>query len=142
MFGEEIDEHIILEAKKSFEGFSEDGKTLAPENLEKALRAIGLNPNPEEIEDMLEENSTIDIKAFMYIVYHHSRYTDVKHELIESFSIFDKDGNGTLPVDKIREILHKIKNPFTDEQIDQLLEKVEINNNEVDYSKFVDAMLE
>lgn len=136
-----IEPELLQEAKKSFDGFSEDGKTLAPENLEKAIRAIGLNPTPEEIEDMLEEITEIDFKAFIYIVYHHSRCTDVKAELIESFGIFDKDDTGKLPVDKIREILKKIKNPFTDEQIDQLLEKVDIEDDEVDYVQFVDAML-
>ena len=139
-----LSDEKLQELNAAFKGFADKSSgNLGAENIEKALRSTGLNPTPEEVEDIIEEiGDECDFKTFAYIAYMHSRCIDVEGELVESFEIFDKEGKGFLPVSKIKEILKKIKNPFTDEQIEQLLSKVNVTNNTVNYTEFVKAMLE
>ena len=128
----------------AFKGFADkESNMLKAENIEKALRYLSLNPSPQDVEDIIEDiQGECDFHTFAYIAYKHSRCSNVADELVESFAIFDKDETGTLPVDQIKNILKHIKNPFTDEQIDNLLAKVSIKDQRVDYKEFVNAMLE
>ena len=139
-----VSDERLQELNAAFKGFSDkETGNLKSENIEKALRSVGLNPTPEEVEDIIEEiGNECDLHTFIYVAYVHSRCINVESELVESFEIFDKEGKGFLPVSKIKEILKNIKNPFTDEQIDELLSKVTVTDNNVNYSEFVKAMLE
>ena len=139
-----ISDERLQELNDVFKGFADkESKKLSAENVEKALRASGSNPTPEEMEDILDEiGDECDFHTFVFIAYRHSRCINVVEELVESFEIFDKDSKGTLPVEKIKEILKRIKNPFTDEQIDNLFAKVTITNGVVDYREFAKIMVE
>lgn len=133
----------IEKLRKAFSQFA-DGENggLTAESIEKALRAAGCNPTPEEVTDIQDDiEDEADFNTFAYIYYRHSRCVNVEEELIESFEIFDKDGTGYLTVDKIRNILSNVRTPFTEEQIDDLLDKVTIQDNKVKYTELVKAMI-
>ena len=83
--------------KNAFDAFDENRDDLVSTDvLGKLLRAIGFNPMPEEVEDMIEDigASTFDFNSFMYIVYRHAREADPEGELIDAFRVFDKEGTG------------------------------------------------
>jgi Ca2+-binding EF-hand superfamily protein len=131
--------------KNAFDAFDEDRDDLcATEILGKLIRAIGFNPLPEEVEDMQEDINapTFDFNTFLYLVYRHAREADPEAELIESFKVFDKDGSGKLPVATIRKILENLKQPFTRDQIDELLGKATIVGDKITYAEFVPLMLD
>jgi Ca2+-binding EF-hand superfamily protein len=131
--------------KNAFDAFDEDRDDLCSvEILGKLIRAIGFNPLPEEVEDMQQDinSATFDFNTFLYLVYRHAREADPEAELIESFRVFDKDGNGELPVATIRKILSNLKQPFTGEQIEQLLEKANVVRDKISYKEFVPLMLD
>jgi Ca2+-binding EF-hand superfamily protein len=131
--------------KNAFDAFDEDRDDLcATAILGKLIRAIGFNPLPEEVEDMQEDIKapTFDFNTFLYLVYRHAREADPEAELIESFRVFDKDGTGKLPVATIRTILENLKQPFTREQIDELLGKATIVADKIAYEEFVPLMLD
>jgi Ca2+-binding EF-hand superfamily protein len=131
--------------KNAFDAFDEDRDDLCQtEILGKLIRAIGFNPLPEEVEDMQEDinASTFDFNTFLYLVYRHAREADPEAELIESFRVFDKDGSGKLPVATVRKILENLKQPFTKEQIDELLGKAAVVGNKINYAEFVPLMLD
>ena len=138
-----ISDEKLEEYYTAFKGFAEkDSDKLKAENIEKALRYLSLNPSPEDVEDIKSDiGEECDFHTFAYIAYKHSRCINVADELVESFAIFDKEDTGMLPVEKIKEILKHINNPFTDDQINDLLAKVTITNDSVNYSEFVKAML-
>lgn len=131
----------LFEAYNAFK----DGQTglLMPYQIETALRAMGCNPTPEEVEDIQEDaKNGVNFKTFAYIAYRHSRAVDVVGELVESFAVFDRNSTGVLPVSEIRKILKGIKNPFTDDQITEILDKVNYTNDNVNYAEFVEAMVQ
>lgn len=134
--------------KNAFDAFDEDRDDLVETSeIGKLLRAVGFNPMPEEVQDMMEDIDApkFDFKTFMYIVYRHARECDPEQELIDAFKVFDKDGSGKINVNTIREILKNLKQPFTDDQINELLAQAQNiidKNNNVKYSEFVKVMLD
>lgn len=132
--------------KNAFDAFDEDRDELIKTDvLGKLLRAVGFNPMPEEVEDMIEDigASTLDFNSFMYILYRHAREVDPEGELVDAFKVFDKDGTGKLKTDTIRKILRNLKQPFTEDQISELLGQAEVDGNDcVNYEDFVKVMLD
>ena len=128
----------------AFDAFDEDNDgRIDFEILETVLRAVGFNPTPEDVEDMIEDvqRRPVSFAQFLYIVYRHSRAINVEEELISAFTVFDKNKGGTLPVLTVRSILENTRQPFTADQIDDLLEQVEVKNDEVNYTQLVRAIL-
>ena len=130
--------------KNAFDAFDEDRDDyITKDVLGKLLRALGYNPYPDEVEDMIADvggDGKIDFDSFMYLVSKHAREADPEKELIDAFKVFDKEGTGRIPRDYLRQILQNLKQPFTNEQIDELLLKAG-NEKDVDYVKFVSLML-
>jgi Ca2+-binding EF-hand superfamily protein len=131
--------------KNAFDAFDDDrDERVATDVLGKLLRAVGFNPLPEETEDMIEDIGapSFDFHSFLYILYRHARQADPEGELIDSFKVFDKKGEGKLPVEMIRQILSNLNHPFTDDQISELLGQAEVRDGFVVYTDFVKVMLD
>ena len=130
--------------KNAFDAFDEDRDNMITKDvLGKLLRALGYNPYPDEVEDMIADvggDGKIDFDSFMYLVSKHAREADPEKELIDAFRVFDKEGTGRISKDYLRQILQNLKQPFTAEQIDELFAKAG-NEKDVDYTKFVSMML-
>ena len=140
-------EDDIKNLKNAFDAFDDNCDNLiSTDVLPKVLRAVGLNPLPSEIEDMKEDigELTLDFNGFIYIVYRHAREADPAQELLDSFRVFDKDGKGTLDVNTIHQILSNLKQPYSEEQINELivLAKPYTKNDQIDYKNFVNTILE
>jgi calmodulin len=133
--------------KNAFDAFDENrDHAVETITLGKLLRAVGYNPLPEEVEDMMADigADTFDFESFLYVLHHHARAVDPEGELVEAFRVFDKKGTGKLETGQVREILKHIKQPFTDDQISELFVQADIKPGalEVDYIEFVKVMLE
>jgi Ca2+-binding EF-hand superfamily protein len=133
--------------KNAFDAFDENrDDRVATKLLSRLLRAVGFNPLPEEIEDMVEDigESNFDFESFMYIVYRHARSVDPERELVDAFRVFDTKGERKLPVPLVRQILQNLKKPFSDDQINELFLQAELRPGAqfVEYEDFVKVMLE
>lgn len=130
--------------KNAFDAFDEDRDDMITKDvLGKLLRALGYNPYPEEVEDMIEDvggDGKIDFDSFMYLVSKHAREADPEKELVDAFRVFDKEGTGKLPRETISKILKNLKQPFTDDQIEELFNRAG-RDPQIDYAKFVNIML-
>ena len=140
-----ITEELYRDIQDCFDIYDQDGDgSVSVKELPKMIRALGANPSPEEIEDMLEEfdsNETMEIDEFTYIAAHHLRACDAETELVNSFRIFDRDNTGKISVDMVKKILKNISVPLTDEQIEKLLRKTGTESDMVDYRKLAEVML-
>lgn len=130
--------------QNAFDAFDSNGDGYLEHNeLDTALRALGFNPKQHEIHDMIEDvgKAPIDFKAFVYIVYRHSRCVDVEQELVDAFRVFDLRGTGRLPEEKVRSILRNIKKPLSDNEISEIISRTKPDGKMVNYSSFVHEML-
>jgi Ca2+-binding EF-hand superfamily protein len=133
--------------KNAFDAFDDNHDGFCSvEILGKLLRAIGLNPRPAEVEDMIEDlgADAFDLNSFLYIAARHKRAADPESELIAAFRVFDKTGSGRLKTAIIRKILQNLKEPFKEEEIGELLGQAVIDpkTDTVNYEDFTKLMLE
>jgi calmodulin len=133
--------------KTAFDAFDENrDDRVAVELLGRLLRAIGFNPEEEEVADMAEDigEPTLDFESFMYVLYRHARAGYPDRELFAAFRALDKTGRGTLEASFIRKVLENVKEPYTTEQIDELFRDAGVlsETDMVDYEDFVGRLLE
>jgi Ca2+-binding EF-hand superfamily protein len=132
--------------RKAFTSFAIDDRVDTKQDLGNLLRAVGFMPYQEEVEDMVEDidEPTFDFDTFRYVAYRHARSVDLERELLDGFRIFDKKGEGVLPVPKVRQILQNLKRPFTDDQINELFlqAEVKLGATTIDYVDFVKVILD
>ncbi|OHT15105.1 Calmodulin [Tritrichomonas foetus] len=128
----------------AFDAFDEDndGKVECS-CLEKLVRSVGFNPSADEVEDMISDlkDKPFTFNAFLYIIFRHSRCVNVEEDLIRAFRVFDKSKCGRLPVATVRSILENTRQPFTADQIDDILDHSHVKNDLVDYTVLVRAIL-
>lgn len=128
----------------AFDAFDEDndGK-IQCDVFEKLIRSVGFNPSAEEVHDMIEDlnGSPFTFNSFLYIVFRHSRCVDVEEDLVRAFRVFDKTKTGRLPVETIRTILKNTRQPFNEDQINDILDHADVKNDLVDYANLVRAIL-
>jgi len=78
----------------------------------------------------------------LYIVAQREASTTLKQGLLEAFSKFDRDQNGYVDAEEIKEAMMVLgEEPFTEEEWVKLLEEYEMPpDNQIDYYQFVDIM--
>jgi len=65
----------------------------------------------------------------------------MKRELKEAFRIYDKAGNGYIPVSSLKEILKELDPKLTGDEIDGIIEEIdEDGSGTVDFDEFMEMM--
>merc|ERR1711976_345841 len=66
----------------------------------------------------------------------------MREELKEAFRIYDKEGNGYITTDTLKEILHEIDPELTDDDLDNIIEEVdEDGSGTLDFEEFQEMMM-
>jgi Ca2+-binding EF-hand superfamily protein len=115
--------------KRAFEHYDtdQDGLITKDDGLPRALKAVGIVPTSEEFQGMCDSapHQTIDLVAFVSIVYHFLRWTDTEEELERAFRGCARDPKkDSLPVDTAKQILLNLKHPLPEAQVDDLVKKL------------------
>merc|ERR1712129_515343 len=65
----------------------------------------------------------------------------LKKELKEAFRIYDKEGNGYISTDTLKEILKELDSKLTNEDLDNIIEEVdEDGSGTLDFDEFMEMM--
>ena len=135
---------LLDDAKNAFDVFDDNRDGYIESHLiERALRAMGLNPTSDEMVDILRDvdNRMISYFSFVYIIYRHSRNVDTAGELVDALRILDKDSSGRIYVEDLIRLCKSIRRPFTDAQIKAVLDDSDVVKGKVDYADFVQKLL-
>ena len=135
---------LLDDAKNAFDVFDDNRDGYIESHLiERALRAMGLNPTSDEMIDILRDvdNRMISYFSFVYIIYRHSRNVDTAGELVDALKILDKDSSGRIYVEDLIRLCKSIRRPFTDAQIKAVLDDSDVVKGKVDYADFVQKLL-
>jgi calcium-dependent protein kinase len=122
-----------------------DGQ-LTIEELKDGLKEIpDINLDEKDIIEAMKVidangNGLIDYTEFIAACLHSYNYLQ-DTQLRSAFSYFDKDGNGTISKEELRECLESDDFLLNEEEINKLIEGVDINNDgEIDYLEFITMM--
>ncbi len=124
---------------------------LSSNDLDDILRGMGFRPSKEELKDILEEidedgSGEIEFAEFCqlcakFLVEEPDEDT-MKAELKEAFRIYDKNSNGYITTDQLREIISELDQRLTPEDLDGIIEEIdEDGSGTMDFDEFCQMMM-
>ena len=123
-----------------------DGKITRKE-LDGVLRFLGKNPIEYNMENIMKDldmygNGTVEFPDFLQLMSQEGNNSQTNYEEInEVFRIFDKDGDGFITADEIKDEMGNHGDIFTEEQVKQMMQGADTNGDgKIDYEEFVKLM--
>ncbi|OHT02450.1 EF hand family protein [Tritrichomonas foetus] len=110
------------------------------DDLQKALKIIGIVPTQEELNGMKIDlgNAPLDILEFISLIYYFLRGSDTQEELIRAFAVFDEDNDGKIPAETAEQILSNLKHPVPKDHIEEVLAQIGADENGlIDYAEMI-----
>ena len=104
----------ISDFKQAFALFDHDSNgSISAVELGKVLKALGQNPSPNELNDMINEvdvdgSGSIEFAEFVILMTHKVREMSKEEEIREAFAILDKENKGTLTAKNLKYFMRKV----------------------------------
>ncbi|VAI80780.1 unnamed protein product [Triticum turgidum subsp. durum] len=135
------------EIKEAFDLFDTDGSgTIDARELNVAMRALGFEMTPEQIQQMIAEvdkdgSGTIDLDEFIHMMTDKMGERDARDELHKAFRIIDQDGNGKISDMDIQRLAIEAGEHFTLDEVREMIQAADENGDgEVDLEEFMKMM--
>ncbi|CAL4091671.1 unnamed protein product [Meganyctiphanes norvegica] len=146
----DLDEMQIGALRKAFESFDTDGKgAINLETIGNILRMMGVkfsHSNLQEIFDEVDDDGSGELEfeeftelAAKFLIEEDEE--ELKNELREAFRIYDKQGEGFITTEVLKEILREIDNKLTEADLDGIIEEVDDDGSgTLDFDEFMGMM--
>jgi len=155
---DEINEATALEPdeikclKTCFDLFdSKKVEFLSADDLDEILRAMGFRPSKEELEEILKEidedgSGEIEFGEFCQLcakfLVEDPDIETMKRELKDAFRIYDKEGEGFITMDTLRDLISELLAPLTPDELDGIIEELdEDGSGTMDFDEFCEMMM-
>lgn len=144
---EYLSEDKQIECKEVFDLFDKEKEGLiSVESLGDAMRALGANPTQNEINEMIREikphDGKVEFKDFLDQFAKKMKDPDTEEDLLESFKIFDREGNGIISREEFKHIMMTLGENFSEENAEEMLREADRNNEGfIRYYDFVKLMM-
>lgn len=113
-----LTEEQVTEFREAFDLFDKAGSgSILSKDLATVMRSLGQNPTEAELRAMVIEaggSSTIDFPSFLQLMAHKMQDTSTEDEIVEAFSVFDKDGSGVISIAQLRHVMTNLGEKLTD----------------------------
>ena len=130
----EIKDPKTKELNEAFQMFDRDKDGLINYlELGNVLKSQGFNPTNQELIEMISdvdenEDDKINFEEFLILMHSRLKKDDIQNELNEAFSVYDKNGKGTISVREFKRILGNLGDKICDEEVNEIIQKVDPNN--------------
>jgi calmodulin len=121
--------------------------TITTKQLGPVLRALDTNPTERELADFIASadptgTGTLDMNQFIPIYKRKLNDTDTNAELIEAFTVLDRDRNGHISVPEFRYFMVRLGEQLSEEDVDKLIAVADPGKTGfVDYQVFAKTLL-
>lgn len=117
-----FDQTQIHEFKEAFNVIDQDRDgIISAKDLVEMFNSLGRPQKDDYIEDMLgEATGAVNFTMFMTLFSENMHGTDPEDMIRSAFTTFDPDGTGIINEDRMRPLLMKIGDRFTEEECDEM----------------------
>ena len=144
---ESLNDQMVAEYKAAFDIVDKDldGLINASE-LDDIFKRLEQKYNQIEIEEMINEididsNKAIDFKEFLALMTKKIKDYEIEDELLETFKVFDKDGNGYISLDELKDIITRLDENISDLEVQEMLKEADDDNDgKLSFEEFVKVM--
>ncbi|KAK3578506.1 hypothetical protein CHS0354_007758 [Potamilus streckersoni] len=137
----------IEEYREAFNLFDKDGSGhITTEELGVVMRNLGQSPTQEELEQMVREvdkngNGTVEFSEFVAMMGRMMSSEDKEENLLDAFKSFDRDGNGLISREELKQALISLGDQPTDQQVADMMDEVDLNGDGyINYEEFLKIM--
>lgn len=137
--------------KKGFDGFDKEGNgTISQATIGMILRSLGVKTEKDELDGTsgeVDEGGTgkFNFGQFCTVAAKFMIGDDeeqMREELKEAFRIYDKEGNGYITTNILKEILREIDATLTEDDLDGIINEVdEDGSGTLDFDEFQEMMM-
>jgi len=138
-------EEQVAEYKEVFNLFDKNGDgAISVEELGRIINALGMKLTDMELQDMINEIGTdggevIDFQQFVSLMGRQSG--DKETEIREAFKIFDRDGDGRISANELKEVMLNMGEKIGDKEIADIIKEADLDGDgEISYAEFVRMM--
>mmetsp|Transcript_24132 Transcript_24132/g.56661 ORF Transcript_24132/g.56661 Transcript_24132/m.56661 type:complete len:155 (-) Transcript_24132:363-827(-) len=139
----------MQEAREAFNMFDKDGDgCITAMELGTVMRSLGQFPTDEELHQMIEESDqnhdgVIDFQEFLDMVRRQEILQTNEPDIgLEAFKVFDVDGDGFITAEELRQIMAKLGETLTDEEVEMMIDEADVDGDgQVSYKEFSKLLL-
>merc|ERR1712230_311705 len=123
----ELTEQQKVEIKEAFELFDTDGSgSIASGELKVAMKALGSEPKPGEIEKLIHSvdddgDGEMDYDDFERMMERKILDKDQKDDLLKAFSLFDDDQTGTISLKNLKRVAKELGETMDEDELQEML---------------------
>merc|ERR1712232_100087 len=109
--------------------------------LQQVMQKLGENPTEDELKEMISSvddngDNEIDFEEFLLLMKSKISYSsknddDPDKELRDAFKVFDEDGSGAIDAKELQEIMKKLGQNLSDEELNAMMTEVDLDGNGV-----------
>merc|ERR1711953_863069 len=106
------------------------------------LKSMGVDVNKTDMDNYASEVDEEETGKFTFMMFCQVAAKFMKEELKEAFRIYDKEGQGFITNDVLKEILREIDSSLTEDDLDNIIEEVdEDGSGTMDFDEFQEMMM-
>merc|ERR1712086_422440 len=123
-----LDDSEKAEIKEAFDLFDTDGSgNIDVKELTIAMKALGCEPKPGEIEKMIAESDDdgggeMGYDEFLKMMTHKILNKDPKDDMLKAFRLFDDDQTGTVSFKNLKRVAKETGQLLTDEELQEMFD--------------------
>ena len=143
-----LSKEVIAEYRETFKLFDSNGDgSITLSELRDVMKSLISNPTEAELRDMINEvdtdgNGTVDFNEFCAMMEKKKEKSHLQDELKNAFLAFDKDGDGFISPDELRDVMKALKIDLTDKEHDAIIDAADSDSDgQLSYEEFATMMM-
>ena len=117
----------LEEFKEAFALFDDKGENaIDAAKLGTVLRSLGFTPTEADVSDMTSKaGASVTYEALLGFVQQAKEKTVKESDVSDALKVFDKEGNGSIPVDEVKRILSQLGEKLSDKEVTAILQEAD-----------------